>query len=121
VNTLFTASPDNAQAENREVADYLNTLPNDQRILADDAVAYPVIAFTNHIQRLTLPYQETYLSASEAPEHYVNYILIATDRNPLTGYTQLNNKYLPAIHKSDSNLTLQKIYETDNWILYKVL
>ena len=89
--------------------------------MADDAIAYQVVAFTHHTQRLTMPYQETYLSASEAPEHYVNYILVATDQNPLTGYTQLNIKYLPAIKHSDSNLNLQKIYETDNWILYKVL
>ena len=121
ITTLIHSSPNNGQVENEEMASFLNTLPNDQQIMMDDAVAYPVIAFTHHIQRLTLPYQETYLSASEAPEHYVNYILIATDRNPLTGYTQLNNKYLPAIHKSDSNLNLQKVYETDNWILYKVL
>jgi len=121
VNTLFTATPDNSQAENKEMATFINTLPNDQEILMDDAVAYPVIAFTHNIKHITLPYQEAYLSASEAPEKYVNYILIATDRNPLTGYTQLNNKYLPAIKKSDSNLNMQKVYETDNWILYKVL
>jgi len=121
ISTLFHAAPNNSQAENQEMASFLDSLPNDQQVMMDDAVAYPVIAFTHHIQRLTLPYQETYLSASEAPEHYVNYILIASDRNPLTGYTQLNNKYLPAIKKSDNNLNLQKVYETDNWILYKVL
>jgi len=121
LSTLLHANPDDSQAENREMASFINTLPREQQIMMDDAVAYPVIAFTDHIQRLTLPYQETFLSASEAPERYVNYILIATDRNPLTGYTQLNNKYLPAIKHSDSNLNLQKIYETDSWILYKVL
>ena len=121
VNTLFHLTPDDTQADNREMATYLNTLPVNEQVLADDAVAYPVIAFTHHIQRITLPYQESYLSASETPEKYVNYILIATDNNPLNGYTQLNNKYLPAIKHSDSNLNLQKIYETDNWILYKVL
>ncbi|MGN6639835.1 MAG: hypothetical protein ACTHJ8_13070, partial [Mucilaginibacter sp.] len=120
-DALFHQAPGDDQAENREIADFINTLPNNEQILIDDAIAYPVVAFTDHIQRVTLPYQESYLSASEAPEHYVNYILIATDRNPLFGYTQLNNRYLPAIKKSDHNLNLQKIYETDNWILYKVL
>lgn len=120
-DALFHQAPGDDQADNREVADFINTLPNNEQILMDDAIAYPVVAFTDHIQRVTLPYQESYLSASEAPEHYVNYILIATDRNPLFGYTQLNNRYLPAIKKSDHNLNLQKIYETDNWILYKVL
>ncbi|MFB9842754.1 hypothetical protein [Mucilaginibacter ginsenosidivorans] len=121
VNTLFHATPDDGQAENKEMASFINSLPLEQQVMIDDAVAYPVVAFSDHIQRFTMPYQETYLSASEAPEKYVNYILIATDRNPLTGYTQLNNKYLPAIKKSDSNLNVQKVYETDNWILYKVL
>jgi hypothetical protein len=121
VNILFNPAPVDDQSENREMADYINTLPNNEQVLMDDAIAYPIISFTKHVQRLTLPYQETYLSASEAPEHYVNYILIATDRNPLTGYTQLNTKYLPAIRHSDSNLNLQKLYETDNWILYKIL
>jgi hypothetical protein len=117
---LFNPTPVDKQAGNREMADYLNTLPSNGRILIDDAIAYPVISFTNHVQRLTLPYQETYLSASEAPEHYVNYILIATDTNPMTSYTQLNYRYIPAIKHSDNNLNLQKVYETDDWILYKV-
>ena len=121
IQSLFHETPDDSQAENKEMADYLNTLPNNEQVLVDDAVAYPVVAYPNHIQRLTLPYMETYLSASESPDRYVNYILIATDRNPLDGYTQLNDKYLPSIKKSDSNLNLQKIYETDNWVLYKVL
>ena len=89
--------------------------------MVDDAIAYQVVAFTHHVQRLTMPYQESYLSASEAPEHYVNYILVATDQNLLTGYTQLNTRYLPAIRKSDTRLSLQKVYETGDWVLYKVL
>jgi hypothetical protein len=118
---LFNPAPVDMQSENIEMADYINGLPNDAQVMADDAIAYPVIAFTNHMHRVTLPYQETYLSASEAPEHYANYILIATDKNPFTGYTQLNDKYVPAIKHSDKNLNLQKVYETDNWVLYKVL
>lgn len=118
---LFNPTQVDQQSENREIADYINALPPDAQIMMDDAIAYPVIAFTNHIHRITLPYQETYLSASEAPERYANYILIATEKNPLTGYTQLNNKYVPAIKHADKKLNLQKVYETDNWLLYKVL
>ena len=89
--------------------------------MVDDAIAYQVVAFTHHVRRLTMPYQESYLSSSESPEHYVNYILVATDQNIFTGYTQLNSRYLPAIRKSDSRLSLQKVYETGDWVLYKVL
>jgi hypothetical protein len=121
VKILFNPAPDSGQSENQDMANFINSLPKDESILMDDAIAYPIVSFTDHVQRLTLPYQESYLSASEAPEHYVHYILIATDNNPLTGYTQLNYKYIPAIKHSDSNLNLQKIYETDSWVLYKVL
>jgi hypothetical protein len=118
---LFNPSPVDQQSENREMADFISSLPDHPQIMMDDAIAYPIVAFTKSAKKLILPYQETYLSASEAPEHYVNYILIATESNPLTGYTQLNNKYIPAIKHSDKHLSLQKVYETDNWILYRVL
>jgi hypothetical protein len=121
IKVLFNPVQVDQQSENREIADFINALPADAQIMMDDAIAYPVIAFTDHVHHITLPYQESYLSASEAPEHYVNYILIATERNPLTGYTQLNNKYIPAIKHSDNDLNLQKVYETDNWMIYKVL
>jgi len=121
VKVLFNPAPVDQQSDNMEMADYINGLPTNAQIMVDDAIAYQVVAFTHHIQRLTMPYQESYLSASEAPEHYVNYILVATDQNILTGYTQLNYRYLPAIKRSDSRLSLQKVYETGDWVLYKVL
>ena len=120
-SVLFHPSPVDQQSDNMEMAEYINSLPPNAQIMVDDAIAYPVVAFTRHVRRLTMPYQETYLSSSEAPEHYVNYILVATDQNALTGYTQLNTRYLPAIKKSDSRLTLQRVYETGDWVLYKVL
>ncbi len=118
---IINPIPVDQQSDNIEMADYINSLPPNSQIMMDDAIAYPVAVFTRHAGRLTMPYQETYLSASEAPEHYVNYILIATETNPLFGYTQLNSRYLPAIRRSDSNLSLQRVYETGNWVLYKVL
>lgn len=112
---------DEAQDENKDMANFINGLPAGEQVMMDDAIAYPVIAYTENISRLTLPYQNSYISASEAPEHFASYILIATDKNPLTGYTQLNSKYLPAIKHTDNHLSLQMIYETDSWALYKIL
>lgn len=121
VKVLLHPSPVDQQSDNMDMADYLNSLPTNAQIMVDDAIAYQVVAFTHHIKRLTMPYQESYLSSSEAPEHYVNYILVATEQNMLTGYTQLNYRYLPAIKKADTRLSLQKVYETGDWALYKVL
>lgn len=121
ITTLFSHSSNVQQNDNHEIANYLNRLPNNVHILADDAIAYPIVAFTNNIGKLTLPYQDTYLNAIEAPDKYDDYVLLATDKNEVAGFTQLNEKYIPIIKKTSSSIKMRRVYETDNWILYKVL
>jgi len=58
-----------------------------------------------------LPYQGVFLSAIEAPDKYDDYILLATEKNEVTGFTQLNNKYVPVIKKANSTLKLMRVYE----------
>lgn len=117
---LFNGTTDPKQEENRELANYLNHLPGDAHVLIDDAIAYPVVAFTGNLHKLTLPYEGSFLSAIEAPDKYDNYVLLATDKNEVTGFTELNVKYVPIIKKANSALKMRRVYETDNWILYKV-
>lgn len=117
---LFNGSADPKQEENRELAVYLNHLPDDAHVLIDDAIAYPVVAFTSNLHKLTLPYEGAFLSAIEAPDKYDNYVLLATDKNEVTGFTELNVKYIPIIKKANSALKLRRVYETNDWILYKV-
>jgi hypothetical protein len=121
ITVLLNNTADTHQDQNRDLANYLNRLPEDSHVLIDDAIAYPVVAFTNNIRKLTLPYQEgVFLSAIEAPDKYDDYILLATEKNEVTGFTQLNNKYVPSIKKSNSALKLRRVYETDDWVLYKI-
>lgn len=121
ISTILNRTPDAQQAQNRDLADYINRLPADAHVLIDDAIAYPVVAFTNDIHKLTLPYQEgVFLSAIEAPDKYDNYLLLATDKNEVTGFTQLNNRYLPVILKSNSGLRMRRVFETDDWVLYRI-
>jgi hypothetical protein len=120
---LFDRTPDTRQDQNRDLANYLNHLPEGSHVLVDDATAYPVVAFINDISfhKLTLPYQEgAFLSAIEAPDKYDDYILLATENNEVTGFTQLNNRYVPIIKRNNSSLKLRRVYETDNWVLYKI-
>jgi hypothetical protein len=119
-NTLFNRIPDPKQNENRDLANYLNHLPNDAHVLVDDAIAYPIVAFTDDLHKLTLPYEGAFLSAIEAPDKYDNYILLATENNEVTGFTELNNKYVPIIKNSNSSLKLRRVFQTNDWILYKV-
>jgi hypothetical protein len=118
---LFNRANDVQQNDNRELANYINHLPKDSRVLMDDAIAYPIVAFTKDMHNVTLPYEGVFLSAIEAPDKYDDYILLATDKNEVTGFTQLNDKYLPVIKKANSSLRLKRVYETNDWILYKIL
>jgi hypothetical protein len=112
---------DKDQDENHDIAKYINNLPLGEKVLMDDAIAYPIAAFTNNIAHLTLPYQDNYLSAIETPNKYVTYILIANPKNPLSGYTLLNTRYTPVSRQLTTNSSnLQKAYETDNWTLYRL-
>ncbi len=120
ITTFFKREPDARQNENLELASYLNHLPKNTRILIDDAIAFPIVAFTDDVKKLTLPYQTAFLTSIEAPDKYEDYILLATDRNTETGFTQLNNKYVPVIKKANSTLKLRRVFETTDWILYKI-
>jgi hypothetical protein len=123
ISFIESRAPDTQQDENREMAKFINHLPNDSHVLIDDGIAYPIVAFTHNIQRLILPYREgDFLSEVEAPNKYKNdyYILLATNKNEVTGFTQLNDKYIPAITRSNSALKFRPVYETDDWVLYKI-
>jgi hypothetical protein len=121
VTVALSGTADSRESQNRGLAKYINELPKDSHVLIDDAVAYPVVAFTGNMSKLTLPYQEgVFLSAIEAPDKYDNYVLLATKKNEVTGFTQLNDRYVPSIKKSNSALRLRRVYETDDWILYKI-
>jgi hypothetical protein len=122
VAVAISRTPDPREEQNQALANFLDHLPADSHILIDDGIAYPVVAYTRDIvHELTLPYQEgVFLSAIEAPDKYDNYVLLATQSNEVTGFTQLNNRYLPVIQKSNSALRLKPVFETDDYVLYKV-
>lgn len=106
--------------EDRDMANYINGLPDDAKVLIDDAVAYKIVALTDNIKMLTMPYQDNFLSAVEAPGNYTGYILVASSKHPMAGYTILNAKYPPVVFQnSNNNAGLQKVYQTTNWALYK--
>jgi hypothetical protein len=109
------------QDENRDMANYINGLPDGTKIMIDDAIAFPIVAFTSNVGDLTLPYQEHFISAVETPGQYVSYILIANVKNKLNGYSILNPRYGPVMYQTGNNYsTLQKAYETEHWTLYRL-
>jgi len=107
------------QDENKDMANYINGLPDDAKILMDDGIAYPIAAFTTNVKNLTLPYQENFISAIETPWSYDSYVLIATAKNRVRGYSILNPRYGPIVNLANNN-NIQKVYETQNWALYRL-
>ncbi len=115
-----TNNGDNAYDEYIDLASVINHLPTNSEILVDDANAYPIVAFVKDIQMLTLPYQDAFLSAIENPSKYVDYVLVTSLTNNVSGYTQLNYKYKNII-ETRNNTKMTRVYESYNWILYKII
>jgi hypothetical protein len=121
ITVLKNRTVNEEQEENQDMANYISGLPNGSKIMIDDAVAYPIVAFVNNVEDLVMPYQENFISAIETPGQYVNYILIASGKNKLNGYTILSPRYSPVMYQTGNNYsTLQKAYETDHWTLYRL-
>jgi len=122
---FFTAFKDRkndySQALNLDAATALNELPTAGKVLVDDAVAYPVVAYVKHMQQLTMPYQDEFAGAIESPEKYDDYILIATAKNLNTGYTQINDKYVELIKLNNNHLHLRVLFQNDDWVLYQIV
>jgi hypothetical protein len=121
VSCILHKKVTDSQEEIKSVAAYINNLPEKSHVLLDDAIAYPIASFSKDIRSLTLPYQEDYLSAIEAPQKYDRYVLIASKKNSANSYTELNTKYVTLYKNANSNVSLRKVFESDNWILYQIL
>lgn len=122
---FFTALKDRkdntAQQSNLDAAGALNSLPTNGKVLVDDAIAYPVLAYVKNTQQLTLPYQDEFAGAIESPEKYDEYLLVATAKNENTGYTQMNNKYIDIIKLNNDHLKLRTIFSNDDWVIYQIV
>ena len=121
VKVLVDRNQDDTETENQDLARYLSSLPSDDHVLIDDAIAYPVVAFMRDIKPLILPYEGNFLSALETPDKYADYIVVATAKNVVTGYTQLNNKYIGIMKTTNNQLEFRKVFETTDWVVYRVV
>ena len=119
ITMLIERNTDEQQDENKDMANYLNGLPDDAKILIDDSIAYPIVAFVYNVKNLNLPYQDNFMSAIETPWNYDNYILIANGKNPINAYSILNPHYGPILNQAN-NSNIQMVYSTDHWSLYRI-
>jgi hypothetical protein len=121
VGILFNHNENGTYTDDMDVAMYLGSLPSASRVLIDDAIAYPIVAFTADIKPLIMPYQGNFLSALESPDKFVDYVVMSSSKSLVSGYSQLNNKYMISIKRNNSAIDFRKVYETTNWVVYRVV
>ncbi|TCD07577.1 hypothetical protein EZ449_13625 [Pedobacter frigidisoli] len=105
--------------EDGTMAKYINNIPSTKTILADDATAYRIIAISSSCKRFLIPAQKTFLAALASPRDNVNYILMPSVNNPYQNFSLLNTEAFDRFQKD--GLTLTKVQQSKNWILYSVL
>jgi hypothetical protein len=106
-------------SESQQVAQYIsNLVTEDNKILIDDAAAYPIVVHIGNLNGMILPHQKTFLTIVENPANFVKYILIAKQTNPSQNLTVLNEFNL--IKFRIKGLQALLMYESPNWAIYQL-
>jgi hypothetical protein len=116
--TLSSSSATNPSTyqDDERMAEFIKTtVPANDIILADDAVAYKVVVFTGKTTHFLLPYQQDFPEALNTPGRMVKYMLINRGSKSAS-FDMLQLKY--ADWSSGSNFSLA--YESAHWLLLKV-
>ncbi|MDD2792962.1 MAG: hypothetical protein PHD73_07270 [Sediminibacterium sp.] len=107
-------------SEVQMLAEYIASIASDKRpVLIDDASAYGIVAHMPNLNGLILPIQKNFVTVIENPKLIAHYMCVAKKNNRLHNFTVLN-VYNVGIMKSNLGLTPDRVYETENWIIYSV-
>ncbi|MCX6206218.1 MAG: hypothetical protein NTZ19_08205 [Bacteroidetes bacterium] len=107
-------------SESEMVAHYISGIATDEnKILIDDASAYPIVVHIGNLKGIVLPHQKTFITIVENPSKFVKYMLIAKETNPTQNLTVLNEFNLIKF-KTEKNLKVLLMYETKNWLIYQI-
>jgi hypothetical protein len=106
--------------EDKILAEYITSIKTEDRpLLIDDAVAYGIIAHLPNLNHLVMPLQKNFITVIENPALSVQYILIAKFNNLRHNFTAMN-AYNMVQMKTRLNLKSNRVFETENWIVYSV-
>jgi len=104
--------------EELQVAKHLKeTVNENEMIIIDDAVGYPIVCFFNNPKQFYLPYQYDYIRVIQQPQFAANYIVVPRPDITVTGFDQLTAMYPDAFEKGFEFTTLA--FETSKWRVYK--
>jgi hypothetical protein len=107
-------------SEEKVLADYIASVKSATRpVLIDDAAAYGVVAHLPTLEGLVMPLQKNFITVIENPQLSVEYILIAKRHNLKHNFTAMN-AYNMLVMKDRLNLRSNRVFETENWIVYSI-
>jgi hypothetical protein len=107
-------------SEEKVLADYIATVKSATRpVLIDDAAAYGVVAHLPTLEGLVMPLQKNFIIVIENPALSVEYILIAKRHNLKHNFTAMN-AYNMIVMRDRLNLRSNRVFETENWIVYSI-
>ncbi len=107
-------------SEEKVLADYIATVKSASRpVLIDDAAAYGVVAHLPTLEGLVMPLQKNFITVIENPALSVEYILIAKRHNLKHNFTAMN-AYNMIVMRDRLNLRSNRVFETENWIVYSI-
>jgi hypothetical protein len=106
--------------EEKIIADYITSIKSEDRpLLIDDAAAYGIIAHLPNLNHLVMPLQKNFITVIENPSLSVQYILIAKINNLRHNFTAMN-AYNMLQMETRLDLKANRVFETQNWIVYSV-
>jgi hypothetical protein len=107
-------------SESEIVAAYIKTIANDDnKILIDDAAAYPIVVHIGNLDGMMMPQQKAFVTILENPTRFVKYMLIAKQANPTQNLTILNEFNLIK-YQRDKGVRTLLMYESTNWAIYQI-
>lgn len=106
--------------ESRKVANYVREhIPEKTKILIDDAVLYPVVAFSGRTDFLILHYHPDFLAVLQNAEKMVDYIILPDESKDL-GSLDIINQYHRGMFTHGRDY-LKLVFRTTGYRVYKVL
>ena len=110
--------------EEYRMATYIGTLIGDKptiknKILMDDAAAYPIIAQMRKLENVILPINHDFITVVENPKTEARYVCVARDSNRLQSFTVLNQYNLNKIARAQE-IAPTMMFETKNWAIYRL-
>ncbi|HCT23212.1 MAG TPA: hypothetical protein DIW54_07715, partial [Chitinophagaceae bacterium] len=111
---------DRALSEQKQIAQFIQDVTDGGgKVMIDDAAAYGIVAHLESLNNILLPFQPSFVTVVENPTLSVNYMCIAKRENRLHNFTVLNAYNIEQMRRR-IGLNLLVMFETPNWVLYKI-